>query len=254
MPLLTDDQVREAVQQAADSKSRLSDIRKIGNNGSCIPSLDQNGSNYCWGHSVTHAIMLLRAKQGLPYVPLSAYAVAATIKNGRNEGGWGALALEFVTERGIPSQEFWPQGSRNLAHGTPECWQNALLHRPIEGWVDLQSPVYDRTMSRAQFRTCLATGLPVVMDANWWGHSFLGLELVFASQYRNETRMPSGKLATLSEFEKIWEMNEADGGYGTKILNSWSDKWKDNGEAILAGAHAYPDGAVAPRAVTPSMN
>src|SRR5262245_4800535 len=54
----------EWAERAADqikNKSRLSDIRMRGNNGKPIPSRDQNGRGYCWAHSGTSALLLLRA-------------------------------------------------------------------------------------------------------------------------------------------------------------------------------------------------
>ena len=67
--------------------------------------------------------------------------------------------------------------------------------------------------------------LPVVVDLNWWGHSICAMDPV--------------------EVEP--------GSFGIRILNSWSDKWGDLGEAVLRGSKAHPDGSVAPRVVTGSV-
>lgn len=234
MPLIPQSEWSDRIREQETNKTRLSDIRNRGMNGSPIPSLDQNGNGYqdgmakwgyCWTHSSTHAVMLCRAVANSPYVPLSAFAVAATIKNGRNQGGWGAQSLDFIGDRGVPSQQFWPQKDVNLRNGTAECWDNAKLHRMTEGWIDLDAAQYDRNLTFAQVATCLLSGIPVVGDFNWWGHSVCLMDLVETSP----------------------------GRFGVRIWNSWADSWGENGTGILSGSKAIPDGAVAPRVVTPSI-
>ena len=207
------------IKERAERKAGLANLRMTALNGQPIPSLNQGQWGYCWAHSTTGALMLVRAKMGLPYVPLSAFAVAATIKNGQDEGGWGALSLQFAEERGIPSQQFWPQGSADLSHGTPECWADAAQHKVTDDWADLQTPVYNRNLTIDQYATLLLSDVPVVSDFNWWGHSVCAIDWV--------------------EIEP--------GSFGPKILNSWGDDWEDHGMANLEGDKGIPDGAVAPR-------
>ena len=216
----------DLIRQMEADRSRLSDIRLAGDAGQPIPSLDQNPWGYCWAHSSVQAVMALRARDNQPYVPLSAFAVAATIKGGADEGGWGAQSLDFITQRGVPAQSFWPQKSADLRHGTPECWANAKLHRVTEGWIDLAAPVYDRDLSFDQVITCLLCRVPVVCDFMWWGHSVVALDAV-------ET---------------------APGKFGVRIWNSWGDSFGDMGMAVLGGSKAIPDNAVAPRVATASVN
>jgi hypothetical protein len=230
MPLKPRSEWSALIRQMETEKSRLSDIRLTGDAGQPIPSLDQNsGRNdgrwgYCWAHSSVHAVMALRARDLQPYVPLSAFAVAATIKNGRDEGGWGAQSLDFITSRGVPAQSFWPQRNVDLRNGTPECWANAALHKVSEGWVDVAHPLWDRHLNFDQVATCLLSRIPVVCDFNWWGHSVCALDLVETSP----------------------------GQFGIRIWNSWGDGWGDKGMGVLAGSKAIPDSATAPRVVTAS--
>jgi hypothetical protein len=202
------------VKEIEATASGLSHIR-----GS-IPSLDQGQNGYCWGHSTTHAVMLLRALMNLPYVPLSAYAVCATIKRGANEGGWCGLSADFHEKRGAPSQALWPQGDRNYRqYDRPEVWENAGLHKVTEDWIDLTRDVYDRNLTFAQVMTCALLRIPVAFDFNWWGHSIAMLDAV--------------------EVEP--------GSFGFRIWNSWSDGWGERGTGVLRGQKAVPDGAVALR-------
>ena len=216
-PLIPQVEWSARIKEMEATQSRLSDIRMTADNGRMMVNLDQGQWGYCWAHSTTHAAMLLRAKANLPYVPLSAFAVAATIKNGANEGGWGALSLQFAADRGIPSQAAWPQGDADPSRGTPACWADAAKHKVSEQWADLSSQVWDRHLTFAQVATLLLSRIPVVLDLNWWGHSVCGMDLVEVTP----------------------------GQFGIRILNSWLN-WGVNGTAVLTGSKAIPDAAVAP--------
>lgn len=208
-----------------DRKARLSDIRRAGNGGKPIPALDQGQVGYCWAHSGTMGLMLQRAAMGLPYVPLSAYAVAATIKQGRDEGGWGAQGVEFLMKYGAPSQDLWPQGDRNYRQRQTDAMKaNAALHRLTAQVADLDAPVYSRDLSDDQVETLLLLRVPVVFDLNWWAHSTIFMDLV---------PLPGGEL-------------------GRRGLNSWGDGWGDMGEFVLRGERMRPDGAVGLLAATAS--
>lgn len=224
MPLIPRSEWSARIKEMAETRSRISDLRNVGNNGQRIPSLNQGQSNFCWGHSTTQAIIMRRMAAGLPYVPLSAFAVACVIKNFRNEGGWGALSLDFISRRGVPSQQFWPQGSMARSNDNPETWANAALHKATESWLDLGAAVYDRTLTFDQMMTLLLCRVPVVIDLNWWSHSVLAIDPV--------------------EIEA--------NSFGPRILNSWSDAWGENGTGVLQGQKGAPDGAVAPRDTTAS--
>src|SRR5258706_217254 len=62
MPLIPRSEWSERIKDMEANKSRLSDIRGD------IPSRDQNGKGYCWAHSSVSAMILLRARDGQPYV------------------------------------------------------------------------------------------------------------------------------------------------------------------------------------------
>lgn len=217
IPLIPRSEWDARIQEQEAQQSSLEHIR--GN----IPSLDQGPVGYCWAHSTTHTAMLHRAVANLPYVPLSAYAVAATIKKGADEGGWCGLSAKFARERGIPSQAIWPQGDRHYqTHDNPETWANAALHKITEDWVDLTRDVWGQNLTFDQVATCLLLNIPCAVDFNWWGHSVCAIRLV---------RIEAGS-------------------YGLKIWNSWGDGWGDRGMGILRGSKAIPNGAVATRTTT----
>jgi hypothetical protein len=197
-------------------ESRISDVMK----GAGVPCLDQGQVGYCWAHSSTGAVMAVRALNGQPTVPLSAYAVAATIKKGADEGGWCGLSAQFIREKGVPSQQLWPQGDRSYRkYDKADVWANAALHKVTEDYVDLTRDVYDQNLTFDMVASCFLSGIPVAVDFNWWSHSVLGCDLV-------ETEP---------------------GAFGLRIRNSWGASWGEQGFGILKGSKAIPDGAVALR-------
>lgn len=225
MPLIPRSEWSDRIKEQVQTLSRLSDIRNRADDGNPFPSLDQNANDgtprwgYCWNHSTVHTAMVIRAVNNAPYVPLSAFAAAAIIKDYKNEGGWCGLSAKFAREIGIPSQKYWPQKQVKRSLDTPEMRANAAMHRITEDWVDLTRAVYDQRLTFDQVATCLLTGVPCAVDFNWWGHSVCALDLV--------------------EVEA--------GSFGIRILNSWSDSWGENGTGILRGSKAVPDGAIATR-------
>lgn len=217
------------IKDKQQQQSQLSDIRLSGDAGAIVTSLDQNGKGYCWAHSATHAVMLNRMVANYPYVPLSAYAIACVIKNFRDEGGWGALALDKIIKDGIPPQSFWPQQSMNRQYNSVATWNAAKNYRVTGGWCDLSVAPYDRDLSFDQAMTCLLMDLPCILDFNWWGHSVCGLDA-----YEFDSSLP------LSDINR----------WGIRIWNNWSDRWSDRGMGLLRGNKAVPNGAVASRVVT----
>lgn len=221
IPLIPRSEWSARIKEAAETKSQLSDIRNRADNGNPFKSLDQNGQGYCWAYGVTAAVMLLRAKNNQPYVRLSGHSVGCKVKNFRDEGGWGALGLDFVKQYGIAPVDAWPEKSMSRANDRPETWASASKYRVTEDWMDLQSPVYDRDLTFDQLATLLLNRVPVVVDLLWWGHCVVAMDLV--------------------EVEK--------GSFGIRILNSWTDSWGDNGTSVIQGNRAVPDNAVAPSVV-----
>lgn len=226
IPLIPREEWPERIKEKEAKKTRLSDIRNRGNFGQPIPSLNQGNKGYCWAHSVTHAVVLIRAVANLPYMPLSAYSVAATIKNFRDEGGWAALALDFIATRGIATQIDWPQGSMDRGRNNETTWKNAAAFRVTEGWMDIQKRPYDRDLTFDQVATCLLLNIPVPADRYHWGHSTCAMDLVEVD--------PSKPLHDIRR-------------WATRDWNSWGDSWGQNGTGVLVGSKADVDGAVVPR-------
>lgn len=206
------------LEKQIEAKAQLSDIRNRGNYGQPIPSLDQNPWGYCWNHSTVHAAMLVRASNNQPYVPLSAFAGAAIVKNYRDLGGHCVQALQFIREVGAPSQALWPQKKVDRRLDTPEMRANAALHK-VEEWWDFSQNKAKRTQ---QMISALLRGIPVAMDVYWWRHSICVLDVLGFNPLR------------------------------VRIWNSYGDQYGNNGTEILEGNRAMPDNAVAPRVIVAS--
>lgn len=217
LPLIPENEWQGRLAAQIAAKAQLSNIRNAGNNGSPIPSRDQNGKGYCWAHSGVSAQLLVRAINNEPYADLSAYAIACIIKGYRDEGGWGSEGIEWQAENGCPTSATWPQQSMNRSNDTAAMRADAKLHRFTE-WMDL-----DPGQMKAQLVTCLLLGIPVVSDFNWWSHSVCTIDLVSLNPFR------------------------------TRIWNSWGDSWSENGTGILEGNRAIPDGALGCRVASPSI-
>lgn len=171
-------------------------------------------SGNCWNHSATMCAIMVRAVMNQPYVRLSAYMIGCLIKNYRDEGGWGAAALDFICKNGVASVETWPEKSASRSNDTPEMRKEALKYRCSEAWVDLGDAVYSRNLTEDQAMTCLLNRIPLIGDFNWWGHSVCILDPV--------------------EVEP--------GSFGKRMINSWTDSWGDMGESILQGGKATLNG------------
>ncbi len=208
----------ERIKDQEAAKSRTSDVLLLRG----IPSLDQDGVGYCWGHSTVGCQQGVRALNNQPTIRLNAFSVCAVIKNGRDEGGWCGLSAKFLRETGCASMEVWPEKSRNLSNYNEACKANMALHKITEDWVDLTRDVYDQNLTFDMLATCLLSNVPCATDFNWWSHSVMSCDLV--------------------EVEP--------GDFGIRIRNSWTDSYGDKGFAVLRGSKCKPDGALAIRAVT----
>ncbi len=246
--LIPESEWSERARDKEVQKSRLSDIRDR------IPSLNQGNVGYCWAHSTAHCVILDRQVKNQPYIPLSAYAVAAIIKGGRDEGGWCGLSAKWMTDIGIPIQQLWPQGNRSLSLDTPQMRLNAGLHRITAGWSDFSRALWDQKLSFGQTVTLLHTNVPCALDYNHMSHSVCGVDAVDGVSQIKYSRAASGKLCNLIEFEKMWGINDpVTGGIGIRFWNSWGDSWSQRGMGILTGQKAIPNGAIAVTSTVPSV-
>lgn len=222
LPLVPWDEIPDRIAHMEETKTRLIDLVES------LDPLDQNGQGFCWFYSGTAAIHCLRMRNNQPNVRLSAHSGACVIKNFRDEGGWGAQGLDFQKERGVVPVSRWPEKSMDRQYNTEANWEAAKEFRPVEGFVDLNSPQYDRELTVQQIISCYLNRIPVISDFNWWGHSVCGLWMY--------------------DYKPTLRKNDPNRYAANEILNSWGRGWGQNGRGILKDSKAFPNGASAPRA------
>lgn len=206
----------ERIKEKERTESSLSHLlRRSG-----IPSTDQNGHGYCWAYSTVGCVQAVREFNNQRAIRLNPHSVAATIKNGADQGGWCGLSCRFLMERGVApmgtGEGQWPEHSRDYRQYEPKCRDRMAQFKVSEGWVDLRRSDYDQQMTFDQVASCLLGNIPCALDFNWWGHSVMGCDLVELS--RND--------------------------FGIRIRNSWTDGWGDKGFSVLQGSRTVPNGAV----------
>jgi len=187
--------------------------------------LDQNGFPDCWAHSSTHALMVDRLVQNLPFLMLNAVAIATLLR--QTNGGWCGLSMKFIREHGAPvvgtGPGQWPYQSRR-GSDTPELRAAMAMHKGLKDWYDLGKAEYDQTMSKQQMATVLFDNYPMPSDYNRASHSMLSVRLV--------------------RYEK--------NAWGWLTLNSWQ-QFGYHGLCVLPIDDGWvPDNACALRSSTPS--
>lgn len=129
---------------------------------------NQNGLNYCWAWGPTAALMDLFAREGKA-CPLLSPVTLGWLVSWRNSGGYLGATIRGIMERGIASAEFTPDiHSRNYGSFRPGWQDDAMKHRLAEAW-DMDNTSKSGMIQHAV--SVLATGTPMYIAYNWWGHA-----------------------------------------------------------------------------------
>lgn len=223
LPLIPYADMPELIRERVAKKMQISDLRATGMlDGSKVPNYHQLRSNFCWCYSAVHGMMLSRVMNGMPFIRFSPHALACKIKGFKNEGGWSAHASEELSKRGCPTVDKWPHASFSRQYDNAETWKEAQLYKTIEGWIDLDAPIYDRDLSKQQVLTLMIYGIPCPIDVMSMGHAMCGMDAVDA--------FPSKSA------------NDPD-RYGIRVLDSYPQDVR-----VLTGRSARPDNACGMRA------
>lgn len=129
-----------------------------------VPVKNQGPNGYCWAYGTCSAMEANRLVRGFDYVELSPDSVAAPVKRGRDQGGWGTEFFEYATEHGVAPQTMWKPFDRGYQkYDTPEIRAERAKYVPEES-IDLGSG------DMAALRTVLASNFAVGVGLMWWGH------------------------------------------------------------------------------------
>lgn len=211
-PILSKPERLEAIKQMTAEKNLLSDRRL----SLKIPSLDQNGTNYCWGNGVVSAIILRRMLMGGGYIPLSPASGCAPITGFRNNGGWGVDFIRYTSKYGINTVNEWPANAIDKRYYT-EANKELAKRNMVLKWMELEPG------NRDQLMTAMVLRLPVALGYSWWSHEVCGIDPAITNG---------------DESGRIW--------------NSWSDAWSYMGMAVLAANKFFDfDDAVIPVVMSP---
>lgn len=178
---------------------------------------NQSSSNYCWFHAPVRGIEVRRVLQNDRPLVLSAFCGASDIKRGRNEGGSGIVAVEYLATNGAPLESMWAP-MKFSGQRTPELIDNAKRHR-IVTWEDCDPRNHDELI------TAILTDDPVTVGIPAWRHEVL---LTFL----------------------VWDNTLGRPQFG--FDNSWDVDWGTNGRGILKGKMELFDEAGIVSAVSPS--
>lgn len=172
----------------------------------------QDGLGYCWAYGLTAAVLLARALEGQPPVRLAPTSLGWLVR-WKNQGFYCDAAIAGARERGIAPVEWTPEHVLSPGRFREGWEQEAKKYRPIEWW-DLQIGRDSKWIIR-QALTILATGRPLYLAYDWWGHALCCCGLRW-------------------EKEVIWQL------------------WNSHGDGVieLSGARSIPDEAYGVRATS----
>jgi hypothetical protein len=157
-----------------------------------VPSLHQNGTNYCHTNAVINCAISKLMKQGHGHVALSPASVAAPFLNYQNEGSLGRHSLQYFAEHGACETKFWPPNAINRKYDNEESRANRKLYVPSKFWI-----LPNRFEAKM---TALIMGIELACGYYFWLHEIMAA----APWYKIE----GGRIR-----------------YGSEELNSHGDTW-----------------------------
>jgi hypothetical protein len=212
-----------------------------------IKSLDQNGTNYCWGNAVVSAMKLMRLKANQPYANISPASGCAVIKRGANQGGWGGEMLQFIIDTGLCTTALWGANDRNYRSLETDAVKAEREKFKVAEWWEVPQRGFDTMM------TLLLHEIPVFIGLNWWSHEVCAVDpvIISASAVNESHAAAKERYKHLPSAERDPLIERAASKYGTRIWNSWGDSWSDEGMGLLNESKSTPDDAGAPSVSTP---
>ncbi len=203
---MSDAELKEAIEYKTAKKDWLKDkAQRVG-----LKVKNQQNSSYCWAHGAVRGCEMAYLFSGGRQFTLAAFDVAACIKGGRNQGGSGVEAVEWIASHGVCREDLHKPMDFS-ANRTAEQSANAQLHK-IVAYDDLDPGDHNLIYTYVVNDIGVTIGVPV------WSHeiciTFLATE--------NGIIYPG-------------------------IANSWGTTYGEDGYAVLHGAYTRFDEAGAVR-------
>lgn len=180
-----------------------------------IGVLNQNPYQWCWAFDSTFTLMMERAKEGLPYRPLSPSSVAGPVVNYVDKGWYIEEALNYMVTNGVATTDYVPQTTNDRSK-FKLGWKESAAGNKVTKWRDIAPRDF-----QAQGSLVLQNN-PVAAAVNWMGHAIPYVQLL--DRYPN---------LRPTDFNR----------YGMKYVNSWGKAWGDNGCGIFEGSRWIADSA-----------
>ena len=178
-----------------------------------IGVLNQRSVSYCHAFSAVLLAMLQRAKEGLPYVELSASSIGGPVTGWRNAGAYIHDDLERMVSHGACSTDFVPMLTTNKGDCKPG-WEADAAKNKVSEFTDV------RPRNFLEHGSLLLDNHPVGVGLNYWGHAVT--DMVLMDLY------PAKKATDWTR-------------YGVEFLNSWDETWGDGGFGVRTGNKALAD-------------
>lgn len=199
----------DLIADKARTKSTLKDIWA----DSPIGILNQGSVSYCHAFSAVMLMMLQRAKEGLPYVELSASSIGGPVTGWKNAGAYIHDDLERAVSHGACSAAFGPMLSTRQAD-FKSGWEADAAKYKVSEFTDVKS------RDVLLHGSLLLDNHPVGVGLNYWGHAVTDIVLLDVYPTKKATD---------------WTR------YGTEFLNSWGTGWGENGLGVRTGNKMLAD-------------
>jgi len=157
--LIPRDQWQARIEERKEKRERIIDKVRHAK----LPHKDQGRTNYCWINAPVHALEISRMQANEDTVSLSPAWAGSIIKRGRNVGGWGREAIEFLYNNGTVPSSVCSDNDQSVRNNTAGNRATAKRFR-VTDWVECQPRNVEQMVSMLLRDHCGAAGY------GWWEH------------------------------------------------------------------------------------
>jgi hypothetical protein len=195
-----------------------------------IPRLNQGSIPSCVGNAIANAIMIRERAVGFdPEIPSRLYlyfnARRKRQKPVRVTGTYIRDAMKMMTKVGVPDEVFWPYSTRKRIVNKRPSWDAIMMAHSRRGGEYYTIQTYGNQRLK-DIRIAIDNSLPVVFGTPV-DSKFLQAEGPMV------VRRPTGDLVGGHAMVVTGYRKDPNGEWLFEVLNSWGDKWRNNGVVWL---------------------